>query len=96
MEKRLNILFDHLNNQDLLSERTVQSLVEVSRCVSERDWEGAGRVFGDLQRGLEEGEGGNWVVSPPIANERCACVRANVLLQVGVKRLINFGKVSKA
>ncbi|KAK3696030.1 protein transport protein S31 [Vermiconidia calcicola] len=75
MEKRLNILFDHLNNEDLLSEDTVGEMVEIARAVQARDWERAQGLFNKLQA-ERAGEVGAWVV--------------------GVKRLINFGKVSKA
>jgi protein transport protein SEC31 len=62
MEKRINILFDHLNNEDLLSETTVGKLVEISRCVEGKDWESALRLYGEMVGGLREGEGGVWAV----------------------------------
>lgn len=63
MDKRINILFDHLNNQDLLSEGTIAMLVEISRAVQGKEWDRAQAVFGDLQREKSE-EGGVWIVSP--------------------------------
>lgn len=62
MEKRINILFDHLNNEDLLSEETVNTMVEISRCVESRDWERAQSLFQQMQESKKE-EGGNWMVS---------------------------------
>ncbi|GAB7360400.1 hypothetical protein MBLNU230_g8357t1 [Neophaeotheca triangularis] len=62
MEKRINILFDHLNNQELLAESTVQSLVEIARCVESGEWEKAQGVFGRLVEGISKEEGGNWIV----------------------------------
>ncbi|KAK5175717.1 protein transport protein S31 [Saxophila tyrrhenica] len=76
MEKRLNILFDHLNNEDLLSESTVQEMIGIAQAVSARDWDRALGLFNEMQAAKSATEGTNWMV--------------------GVKRLINFGKVSKA
>lgn len=63
MEKRLNILFDHLNNEDLLSEGTVQEMVGISQAISSRDWERASSLFGEMQSAKLATEGGNWMVS---------------------------------
>ncbi|TKA83196.1 hypothetical protein B0A55_00672 [Friedmanniomyces simplex] len=62
MEKRINILFDHLNNGDLLSEGTVERLVGISEAVGGGDWKRAEEVFGEMQAGLGGQEGGVWVV----------------------------------
>ncbi|TKA83197.1 hypothetical protein B0A55_00673 [Friedmanniomyces simplex] len=62
MEKRINILFDHLNNGDLLSEGTVERLVGISEAVGGKDWKRAEEVFGEMQGGLGGQEGGVWVV----------------------------------
>ena len=63
MEKRINILFDHLNNEDLLSESTVQEMVEISKCVQSREWDRALGLFNEMQTGKLETEGTNWMVS---------------------------------
>jgi len=63
MEKRINILFDHINNEDLLSEETVARLAEMSEAVGRKDWERAEEVFKEIQGGLGPEEGGVWVVS---------------------------------
>ncbi|KAL8728756.1 MAG: hypothetical protein Q9166_005188 [cf. Caloplaca sp. 2 TL-2023] len=47
-EKRLNILFDHLNNEDLLKDDTVESMIELSRAVQARDYEQAQAIHLDL------------------------------------------------
>ncbi|KAL9089111.1 MAG: hypothetical protein Q9165_005924 [Trypethelium subeluteriae] len=61
-EKRLGLLFDHLNNEDLLKEDTVQQLVQLSRSVEGRDFESAqGQLMGLMKNKLES-EGGNWMV----------------------------------
>lgn len=63
MEKRINILFDHLNNEDLLSEQTVQQMVSISQAVQNRDWDQASSLFNDMQTGKLETEGTHWMVS---------------------------------
>ncbi|KAL8865346.1 MAG: hypothetical protein Q9198_009365, partial [Flavoplaca austrocitrina] len=40
-EKRLNILFDHLNNEELLMDDTMDSMVELSQALQARDYERA-------------------------------------------------------
>ncbi|KAL8694392.1 MAG: hypothetical protein Q9218_000958 [Villophora microphyllina] len=47
-EKRLNILFDHLNNEDLLKEDTVGSMVELSQALQARNYEHAQVIHLDL------------------------------------------------
>lgn len=60
-KKRLDILFDHLNNDDLLQPDTVTQMVELARCVEGRDWERATTIQLDIQVNKTE-EGGNWIV----------------------------------
>lgn len=62
-EKRLNILFDHLNNEDLLREETVGEMVEISQAVGGRDYARAQEVLTAMMKGKLESEGGNWMVS---------------------------------
>ncbi|KAK5105673.1 hypothetical protein LTR62_002498 [Meristemomyces frigidus] len=62
MDKRINILFDHLNNEELLSEGTVRQMVGICEMVRAGDWEGAGREFGVMQTEKGEREGGVWMV----------------------------------
>jgi protein transport protein SEC31 len=63
MEKRINILFDHLNNEDLLREDTVQQMVEISKAVQGREWDRADALFQQMQGQKGESEGGLWMVS---------------------------------
>ena len=63
MEKRINILFDHLNNEDLLSEQTVQEMVTICQAVQNRDWDQALGLYNHMQTGKLETEGTNWMVS---------------------------------
>ncbi|EMC95102.1 hypothetical protein BAUCODRAFT_35095 [Baudoinia panamericana UAMH 10762] len=62
MDKRINILFDHLNNEDLLKEDTVQQMVEISRCVQGKDWDRASAIFAEMQAAKLESEGTHWMV----------------------------------
>ena len=64
IEKRINILFDHLNNDDLLQPDTVQQLVAISECVRDKQWERAQALFSEMAAGgKEKSEGGVWMVS---------------------------------
>ncbi|KAL9586821.1 MAG: hypothetical protein Q9212_000639 [Teloschistes hypoglaucus] len=47
-EKRLNILFDHLNNEDLLKEDTTERMVELSQALQARNYEHAQAIHLDL------------------------------------------------
>lgn len=60
-EKRLNILFDHLNNQDLLTEDTVSRMVELSHALQARDYEQAQGIHLDLLTNRTD-QCGQWMV----------------------------------
>ncbi|ODH38272.1 protein transporter SEC31 [Paracoccidioides brasiliensis] len=60
-ERRLNILFDHLNNEDLLSPGTVESMVELARALQARDYDTAHSIHLDIFTNRNE-ECGNWMV----------------------------------
>ena len=62
-EKRLNILFDHLNNEDLLKPNTVQDMVELAQALRARDYEQAQAIHIDIMTHRTD-ECGNWMVSP--------------------------------
>ena len=47
-EKRLNTLFDHLNNQDLLKEDTVQDMIKLAKALYSRDYGLAQSIHVDL------------------------------------------------
>lgn len=63
MEKRINILFDHLNNEEVLSESTVHEMVQISGAIQQRDWDRALSLFNQMQAAKLETEGTNWMVS---------------------------------
>jgi len=60
-KKRLDILFDHLNNDDLLKPDTLHQLVELSRAVESRDYTHASEIQMDVQVNKVE-ECGQWMV----------------------------------
>jgi protein transport protein SEC31 len=60
-EKRLNILFDHLNNEDLLKPDTVASMVELVGSLQARNYEAAQAIHLDILTNKTE-ECGQWMV----------------------------------
>ena len=62
-ERRLNILFDHLNNEDLLKPNTVADMVDLARALQVRDYETAKHIHVDIMMNRTD-ECGHWMVSP--------------------------------
>lgn len=60
-EKRLNILFDHLNNEELLKPDTIQEMNELARHLQARNYDEAIALFTDLMTNKTD-EGSNWMV----------------------------------
>lgn len=60
-EKRLNILFDHLNNEDLLKPDTIESMSDLAHAVQSRDYEQAQAIHVDILTNKTD-ECGNWMV----------------------------------
>ncbi|KAJ5387558.1 Protein transport protein (SEC31) [Penicillium cosmopolitanum] len=60
-ERRLNILFDHLNNEDLLKPNTVEDMANLARAIQARDYETARAVHIDIMTNRTD-ECGNWMV----------------------------------
>lgn len=60
-EKRLNILFDHLNNETLLRLDTVESMVELAQALSVRDYDNAQAIQLELHTNKVD-ECGQWMV----------------------------------
>lgn len=63
MAKRINILFDHLNNDDLLKPDTVQQMLQIAQHVHRKEWDQAQSLFAEMQAAKLETEGKNWMVS---------------------------------
>jgi protein transport protein SEC31 len=60
-EKRLDILYDHLNNEDLLKPDTVAQIVELSQALEAKDFARAGEIQMEVHRDKVD-ECGNWMV----------------------------------
>jgi protein transport protein SEC31 len=60
-EKRLNLLFDHLNNEELLKPDTVQTMVELSQALERREFDRASALQIEIHRDKVD-ECGNWMV----------------------------------
>jgi protein transport protein SEC31 len=61
-QKRLNILFDHLNNEDLLKLDTIERLNALAQALQSKDYDTATRMQVDIQRDKLD-ECGNWMVN---------------------------------
>ena len=99
-EKRLNILFDHLNNEDLLKPSTVQDMVELAQALRAREYEQAQAIHIDIMTNRLD-ECGNWMVTSPSLPPECDLQQLNAtanfvcsVLQVGVKRLIGMSRAT--
>ena len=61
-QKRLNILFDHLNNEELLKPDTIQRLGELADALQSKNYDAAERMRVAIQTEKTD-ECGNWMVS---------------------------------
>lgn len=61
-ERRLNILFDHLNNEDLLKPNTIEDMANLARAIQARDYATASSIHVAIMTN-QNGECGNWMVS---------------------------------
>ncbi|EFX06673.1 protein transport protein [Grosmannia clavigera kw1407] len=59
--KRLNLLFDHLNNAELIKEDTVHQLHQLAESLEDKAFDAAQRVQVEIHRAKPE-ECGNWMV----------------------------------
>jgi protein transport protein SEC31 len=60
-EKRLDILFDHLNNEDLLKPDTVAQIAELSSALENRQYDRASEIQLDVHQNKVD-ECGNWII----------------------------------
>ena len=72
-ERRLNILFEHLNNGDLLKPNTVETMVELSHAIQARNYDVAHALHLDILTNQTD-ECGNWMVSSRLGHLHCAAV----------------------
>ncbi len=61
-QKRLGILFDHLNNEELVQPSTIDQLSQLAQALQSKDYATAQRLQLEIQRDKTE-ECGNWMVS---------------------------------
>ena len=62
-QKRLGLLFDHLNNEELVQPDTIAQLTELANALESKNYPEAQRLQVEIQRDKTE-ECGNWMVSP--------------------------------
>ncbi|PHH93175.1 hypothetical protein CDD83_10724 [Cordyceps sp. RAO-2017] len=60
-QKRLNLLFDHLNNEELVQPATIDQLSQLAGAIQAKDYATAQRLQLEIQRDKTE-ECGNWMV----------------------------------
>lgn len=60
-EKRLNLLFDHLNNEDLLSQDTITDMLALSQALQNNDFETASEIHLSILTTRSD-ECGHWMV----------------------------------
>jgi protein transport protein SEC31 len=61
-QKRLNILFDHLNNEELVKADTIERLSELAEALNSKNYDAAARLQVEIQTAKTD-ECGNWMVS---------------------------------
>lgn len=60
-KKRLDLLYDHLNNEELLKPDTVQQIVELAHAMASKDYNRAQEIQLDVHQNKVE-ECGQWMV----------------------------------
>lgn len=60
-QKRLGLLFDHLNNEELVQPATIDQLTQLADAIQIKDYASAQRLQVEIQRDKTE-ECGNWMV----------------------------------
>jgi protein transport protein SEC31 len=89
-QKRLNLLFDHLNNEELVKPDTVEQLIQLAQALEGKNYPEAQRLQVEVQT-TKTDECGNWMVSVADSfTERVQLTRK----QVGVKRLVSMSKAT--
>lgn len=61
-QKRLGLLFDHLNNEELVKPETIDQLAQLAGALASKEYEVASKIQIDIQRDKTE-ECGQWMVS---------------------------------
>lgn len=68
-QKRLNLLFDHLNNEELVKPDTIAQLTQLARALESKDYIEAHQIQVNIHENKTE-ECGNWMVSLHARNPR--------------------------
>lgn len=96
-QKRLNILFDHLNNEELIKSDTIDQLAQLAGALAEKNYDIASKIQVEISKEKTD-ECGSWMVSFSLPYACSKLVKVQVLtvnvLQVGVKRLISMSKAT--
>lgn len=61
-QKRLGLLFDHLNNEELVKPETIDQLAQLAGALAHKEYEVASKIQLEIQRDKTE-ECGQWMVS---------------------------------
>lgn len=61
-QKRMNMLFDHLNNEELITQDTILRLSELAEALASKNYDAAARLQVEIQREKTE-ECGKWMAS---------------------------------
>jgi protein transport protein SEC31 len=69
-QKRLGLLFDHLNNEELVKPETIDQLIQLAGAIQARDYDVASKIQLEIQRDKTE-ECGQWMVSSPTTSPNC-------------------------
>ena len=59
--KRLNILFDHLNNEELLTPPTIELMADLARALGSKDYQAASDIQQDIHKNKGD-ECSQWMV----------------------------------
>ena len=89
-EKRLNLLYDHLNNEDLLTPDTVKSMAELAEAIQSKNYDQAQAIHVDIVSNHSD-QCGQWMVSR-LSSFATKILQADGAQKVGVKRLIAMSK----
>lgn len=92
-EKRLNILFDQLNEGEILRQDTVQELRSIAENIRGKNFDAGKSNVASLMQSGSESNGTAWLVSTS-AVLAAGWLETNDRRQVGLKRLLAMGAAS--
>lgn len=74
-EKRINILFDHLNNVNVVTPDTVGQLAELAQALQGRNYDHAAGIITDIMK-VKNDQGSNWMVSYTCVAPQAKCANS--------------------